>query len=795
MRLIITLLLLMMPYEAFACSCGQSTFDGAFKGATLVLSVSVADKVGAEQSKLHVDELWKGKAPTEFVAKLVTGLSASCGATATIQPDKGTKYLLYLGELPTDGTAIIHFNGCSRNQPGRYEAGDLELLQAYRSKLEGYDAAIKAKKGDKYTYYQKALFLRENGDWQNAEELLQKLTRENPKYSEAWAQLASLTLEKSEAINAYGRDTEKGGRDKQALYEKALQYAETALKLSPSDKLARNVRLVAQIQLGQVDAGNYENADLSERHFRGQIFEGKRFKGSSFKDSDLNGVMLKGSQFKDVSFENTDFAGTKFVNSSVAKANFDNAEFFGASYSDGKGIVRLAGGAFEESRIDGSSFKKTRIKAPIINTSILHSNFEEASFEGGFEDNEQTLISGVKAEDTSFRHISVSSQMGKLAEIKDSTFLRCDFSNAKISSKLTNLDFSRSILTDLDLSGSTYDCKTKWPAGFDPVAHGAVDAESCNKLTKAPDFTGKQFDKYMNFGPINLNGAKFTYAKLEGARFYQTNLKSADFSGAFIQNADFREANLEGAKLRNLSLYGVSFEGANLKNADFAGADFSNARFGADSNLNEANLTLARLSPQNFKNLPKSFSMDQHAFVYGSNQCDAKPEKTVKMHGADLTGINLAYSCMQNADLSKAKLDKGTLYNAILFGADLKDASFIGAKYSCDTALDKEDQHILSSMILVNHSECTQRPTPASQLAGANLRHMNLRYAMLKNANLENADLSGANLSQANLTGANVKGAKFKNAFYTSGTQWPEGFDPEKLGAVKIEAESVTSME
>src|SRR5687768_12474255 len=58
-----------------------------------------------------------------------------------------------------------------------------------------------------------------------------------------------------------------------------------------------------------------------------------------------------------------------------------------------------------------------------------------------------------------------------------------------------------------------------------------------------------------------------------------------------------------------------------------------------------------------------------------------------------------------------------------------------------------------------------------------------LRSADLRGVDLAEADLTGRDLSDADLTGAHLGGAQ-----YDQFTQWPQGFDPERMGAVCVPA-------
>ena len=65
----------------------------------------------------------------------------------------------------------------------------------------------------------------------------------------------------------------------------------------------------------------------------------------------------------------------------------------------------------------------------------------------------------------------------------------------------------------------------------------------------------------------------------------------------------------------------------------------------------------------------------------------------------------------------------------------------------------------------------------------ADLQSANLAHADLTGVNLQRADLRGADLSGANLTYTHLVGAAVQGARYNRRTHWPDGFDPQRLGA------------
>lgn len=80
---------------------------------------------------------------------------------------------------------------------------------------------------------------------------------------------------------------------------------------------------------------------------------------------------------------------------------------------------------------------------------------------------------------------------------------------------------------------------------------------------------------------------------------------------------------------------------------------------------------------------------------------------------------------------------------------------------------------------------------PSSMFEGAE-RTGDLRGADLTGVDLSGVDLSGVDMCWAHLVGADLRQARLvevrlEGARYDSTTQWPDGFDPEYYGAVRID--------
>lgn len=125
---------------------------------------------------------------------------------------------------------------------------------------------------------------------------------------------------------------------------------------------------------------------------------------------------------------------------------------------------------------------------------------------------------------------------------------------------------------------------------------------------------------------------------------------------------------------------------------------------------------------------------------------------------ADLSGLD-----MQHSDLKKMRLAYRRLRGADFSGSDLSDASLQG----CDLR--------------------------AAVFANSNLSRTVFYEADLREANLQGATLVGSDFQRARLEGADFRGTTIEDvdfrATYDKSTLWPEGFDPDAAGAVRVDVE------
>lgn len=74
---------------------------------------------------------------------------------------------------------------------------------------------------------------------------------------------------------------------------------------------------------------------------------------------------------------------------------------------------------------------------------------------------------------------------------------------------------------------------------------------------------------------------------------------------------------------------------------------------------------------------------------------------------------------------------------------------------------------------------------PENTTIGQSLRGQDLRGEDLKDAFMADVDLSDTDLRGVDLSAADLDGAYLVGAVYDAHTRWPEGYDPQRYGAVK----------
>ncbi|MEO1270573.1 MAG: pentapeptide repeat-containing protein, partial [Myxococcota bacterium] len=177
----------------------------------------------------------------------------------------------------------------------------------------------------------------------------------------------------------------------------------------------------------------------------------------------------------------------------------------------------------------------------------------------------------------------------------------------------------------------------------------------------------------------------------------------------------------------------------------------------------------------------------------GALPCDLE-QQPAQCSGVDLTGFDLNFRTMRDADLSLASLRNASLINSDLTGADLSAADLTRA----DLSQARMDDTLLADVIWSatlcpdgtvsddNGETCGGHLDEPAQLRercdakpDANCSAADLTGADLRFANLSGANLSGADMLDADLTGASLFEAQFTRETNIDGVVWSATLCPD----------------
>lgn len=206
------------------------------------------------------------------------------------------------------------------------------------------------------------------------------------------------------------------------------------------------------------------------------------------------------------------------------------------------------------------------------------------------------------------------------------------------------------------------------------------------------------------------------------------SLRDRDFRYAKLDRSDLHQADLTGSDLRGASLTGVDLRGAWLQCADVTQLILTEDRVAANcTTARRADFSRAKLD---------------YAHMTGVDLRNAKLEE------AKLEGVELAYSLVQGANFTSARLDKADMTG----GIQAQGASFL--------------------LATLQGADLTGAQLQDADFSSANMQGAILNFAQLQAANLRDADLEGASLIQAWLHGADLMGAKITAADLRGARVW-----------------------
>lgn len=301
------------------------------------------------------------------------------------------------------------------------------------------------------------------------------------------------------------------------------------------------------------------------------------------------------------------------------------------------------------------------------------------------------------------------------ASLIHSNYSGCDLRHANIrNANLLDADFSNTDLRGADLTGAKL-----------------TVANFSGADLRGADLTGADLDR------INLDGADLRgvigWAKVELMPWLGISAKGANFSGTDLRDAkiagggSFEKANFSNADMTRAILEG-HFHGALFDGATVSGAVML-AAVGIEPLREDLRRRGAIVTGKDFADAVKS----------GRDFSGARLTGDVQLQDIDLTGAKLKGADLGAARLHRTRLDGADLRKVFLQCAHVTEARFDGADLS---RANLDEVH--ASGASFEGATLVGAAMDGADLTGANLRNADLTGANLTQANLTGADLTGA---------------------------------------------------
>lgn len=590
----------------------------------------------------------------------------------------------------------------------------------------------------------------------------------------------------------------------------------------------------------RIERSDFSKSILRDINLSNSILIGSDFSQAKIKRININGANLSGSIFDkaDVSGDltNSDLSYVKGIETKLS-GDFSSSNLTGATLKDVIIYGDLNGANLENANLEGASIYKLS-GAKLENTNLNHINSRSDNFRRPSDFNNVDLsgfdLTGSDLSETNFHSSKfVNTKLIKAnltgSKLSDTNFRDADLTGADLSSSrygqtdLSGADFSGANLEGAIWNGGLYDCKTKFPEGFNPQDFFLVASDkSCetkidvdyswNRLLSPPvqHYRVLPNGSLSNFENINMDGANFegghlylqdpkafgyngknTESRTGKTTFRNVSLKNANFQYN-VGEFDFFGADLEGAdfsysKIRINNHY-ATYEPTNVKGAKFYCTNMREIRT-KFLNIEDADLTAAIYNSLNISEWKKEY----HNF----NPIEKKilfrfMQKIIDEYGpADYSNMSFDKCDLMDIDFGTTDLSGSTFKGAYLYRTNLNNAklegvSFDGARITSSAKLPgniKASHHkLIPTQILngdtspwaasdggVNGHLISMYAPPSYKIPDfveEDLSKTDFLGAWLPNSNMSGSDIRFSDFTASNLSGANLSDIKAKGVIF-----------------------------
>jgi uncharacterized protein YjbI with pentapeptide repeats len=196
------------------------------------------------------------------------------------------------------------------------------------------------------------------------------------------------------------------------------------------------------------------------RHLRGQNLRGANLIRADLHDADLTGAFLGGARLRqalltnawlaEAELQQADLSHAVLRHANLSNANLSNANLTGAD---------LSGAYLRRADLVRANLRRATLRdARLFGADLRHAWLDEAH------------LAGANLTDVMFSGAILTRADLSGANLTDATLAGATLTQAD----LCRANLCNVYLREANLRGARYDDATRWPAGFDPEAHGAV---------------------------------------------------------------------------------------------------------------------------------------------------------------------------------------------------------------------------------------------------------------------------------------------------------------------------------
>jgi uncharacterized protein YjbI with pentapeptide repeats len=810
---------LLLSTNALACMCMRGAGPDELVADVPILFAGTLERTepcaGATQltcGTFSVSEVFKGKIGDTITLQYEAQDGFNCGPVFHI----GASHLVAAGGDLMRG---YFANGCEQGglDLTGYHDVHLQAARRYRVTLDALDAVLAKAPNDVRLLTKKATFLVDKKAIEEGFETLDRLLAIDPNNQAGLrlkARLLVLTKQDADAAAILSALPANAG----TVGASERQWIEMLL-------LAGRMKEIPETWL-DFNGMSLDYVDFSRHRLDGSQFEEARLAGAKFESAQLLNAVFARADLDDANFERANLSGASFAGATVSadfsgsklqhadfdgatgRPNFQQADLTGAlllsvdfERTDFQG-AKMAGAVLAGSRLQRAFFSR----ADLSNADLSYAVLDGANFRGA-------SLRGANLTGASFLAFRDRSE-------RPSTDWARLFGKAAAPADFRDADLEGAVLDGANFASAVYDCETRWPAGFDPAAHGLIN-EGGSACKMASDFSWMREPALLDrngftlrideddpsVGMVSLVDRDLYYASFRGAwlptrNFLGARLQGADFARS-IGDADVRGADLGSANLSFVDLTRWTFDsGTRLTVAKLRGAHVPSLR------QLEANPDILLDADwhgaiANVASVPDGIDPAEFGIVLYPVSGALKSYPGYHLRGADLRGFDLTKFELGTLDLSNADLRGATLKEAKLTDANLTGANLTGACYEQHTKWPLGFDIAAAKVVYCGNyyapwynnivrRELPPPEMPVPSLAGEDLSEMDLSEAWLRGSNMDKAvlinarlkeayfmeaslrgaDLSGATLLGANLEGADLGGASLRGADLRKARLW-----------------------